>query len=91
MPCPHSWLTKPAHAGSAGGAYIALQQQRAAAAGFGGRPAGHKGTVMINRIVARIRAYRRYRETVEQLSRLSDRQLEDLGIRRFDIERTARI
>ncbi|MGU3539270.1 DUF1127 domain-containing protein [Methylobacterium sp. A54F] len=46
---------------------------------------------MINRIVARIRAYRRYRETVEQLSRLSDRQLEDLGIRRFDIERTARI
>lgn len=41
-------------------------------------------------ILSKIRAYFRYRETVAELSRLSDRELDDLGINRFEIERIAR-
>ena len=44
----------------------------------------------VSRLLDRIRAYRRYRATVDQLQRLSDQQLEDLGIRRYDIPRRAR-
>jgi uncharacterized protein YjiS (DUF1127 family) len=41
-------------------------------------------------ILSKIRNYRRYRETVDELSRLSDRELDDLGISRFEIETVAR-
>lgn len=41
-------------------------------------------------ILAKIRAYFRYRETVAELSRLSDRELDDLGVNRFEIENIAR-
>ncbi|WP_074078378.1 DUF1127 domain-containing protein [Microvirga massiliensis] len=41
-------------------------------------------------IISRIRAYMRYRETIRELSQLSDRQLDDLGITRVEIERVAR-
>jgi uncharacterized protein YjiS (DUF1127 family) len=41
-------------------------------------------------IISRIRAYMRYRETVRELSQLSDRELDDLGIVRFEIGRVAR-
>ncbi len=40
--------------------------------------------------MSQIRAYFRYRATVTELSRLSDRELDDLGIRRFQIDRIAR-
>ena len=36
------------------------------------------------------RNWRRYRETVSELSRLSNRELADLGITRGDIRRVAR-
>ena len=41
----------------------------------------------------RIRNYRNwraYRDTVEQLGRLSNRQLEDIGLFRMDIKKVAR-
>ena len=34
--------------------------------------------------------WRRYRSTVNQLNRLSDRELNDVGLTRVDIERVAR-
>ncbi len=36
-------------------------------------------------IVEKLNAWRRYREAVRELSQLSDRELEDIGIRRGDI------
>ena len=41
-------------------------------------------------VLSRVRAYLRYRDTVSQLSRLSDRDLADLGISRSDIPGIAR-
>jgi uncharacterized protein YjiS (DUF1127 family) len=45
---------------------------------------------MTNPIVSRYRAWRRYRETFNELSRLSNRDLADLGITSADIPRIAR-
>lgn len=41
-------------------------------------------------ILSRVRAWLRYRETVSELSRLTDRELADLGIHRFEIQNVAR-
>jgi uncharacterized protein YjiS (DUF1127 family) len=41
-------------------------------------------------ILSKIRDYMRYRETVRELSQLSDRELDDLGISRFQINNIAR-
>ena len=46
--------------------------------------------MFVTMIAAKIRAYLRYRETVRELSRLTDRELDDLGISRFQIESVAR-
>ena len=46
--------------------------------------------MFLTMIAAKIRAYLRYRETVRELSRLTDRELDDLGISRYDIESVAR-
>jgi uncharacterized protein YjiS (DUF1127 family) len=40
--------------------------------------------------LSKIRAYLKYRETVRELSRLSDRELEDIGISRYQIGDIAR-
>jgi uncharacterized protein YjiS (DUF1127 family) len=50
-------------------------------------PAG-KGVKMIplKTISEKLAAWRRYREAVRELSLLSDRELDDIGIRRGDIE-----
>ncbi|CAN5239728.1 DUF1127 domain-containing protein [soil metagenome] len=45
---------------------------------------------MANPIVSRYRAWRKYRETYNELSRLSTRDLADLGITVADIPRIAR-
>jgi len=37
-------------------------------------------------IAEKINAWRRYRDAVRELSQLSDRELNDIGIRRGDIE-----
>ncbi|WP_082549876.1 DUF1127 domain-containing protein [Mesorhizobium sp. Root157] len=41
-------------------------------------------------LIRSYRNWRAYRDTVNQLGRLSNRQLEDLGIARGEIERIAR-
>lgn len=38
----------------------------------------------------KLNAWRRYREAVRELSHLTDRELEDIGIRRGDIEDVVR-
>jgi uncharacterized protein YjiS (DUF1127 family) len=40
----------------------------------------------IKTITEKLNAWRRYREAVRELSRLNDRELNDIGIRRGDIE-----
>lgn len=47
--------------------------------------------MFVSLVLSKIRAYLRYRETVTELSRLSDRELDDLGINRFEIESVARL
>jgi uncharacterized protein YjiS (DUF1127 family) len=45
---------------------------------------------MVKTITEKLNAWRRYREAVKELSRLSDRELTDIGVRRGDIEVIAR-
>ena len=46
--------------------------------------------MFVSWILSKVRAYLSYRDTVNELSRLSDRELDDLGISRFEIEAIAR-
>jgi uncharacterized protein YjiS (DUF1127 family) len=46
--------------------------------------------MFVSYILAKVQAYFRYRETVRELSLLSDRELTDLGIARFQIDSIAR-
>jgi uncharacterized protein YjiS (DUF1127 family) len=41
-------------------------------------------------VLSKIRSYLKYRETVRELSRLTDRELEDVGISRYQIDGIAR-
>ena len=41
-------------------------------------------------LLAKIKSYLKYRETMRELSRLSDRELADIGIARFEIDEVAR-
>jgi uncharacterized protein YjiS (DUF1127 family) len=45
---------------------------------------------MTNKLITSYRAWRRYRETYNELMRLSDRDLADLGINHADIPSIAR-
>jgi uncharacterized protein YjiS (DUF1127 family) len=51
-------------------------------------PAGKwsKKMTSLKTISEKLAAWRRYREAVRELSQLSDRELDDIGIRRGDIE-----
>jgi uncharacterized protein YjiS (DUF1127 family) len=46
--------------------------------------------MFVGYILSKVQAYLRYRDTVRELSLLTDRELEDLGINRFQIENVAR-
>jgi uncharacterized protein YjiS (DUF1127 family) len=46
--------------------------------------------MFVSYVLSKVRAYMRYRDTVRELSMLSDRELDDLGISRFQIESLAR-
>ena len=46
--------------------------------------------MFVTYLLSRLRAYLRYRETVRELSQLTDRELDDLGISRFQIDSVAR-
>ena len=41
-------------------------------------------------LLPKLDAYRRYRKTVRELSRLSDEELDDVGVYRSDIDMVAR-
>ena len=45
---------------------------------------------MLQTIASTLNGWRRYREAVRELSQLSDRELQDIGISRADIESIAR-
>ena len=45
---------------------------------------------MVKMIAEKVAAWRRYRTSVRELSRLTDRELTDLGLNRYDIEIVAR-
>ncbi|ADZ70635.1 DUF1127 domain-containing protein [Polymorphum gilvum] len=45
---------------------------------------------MLNELVTKYRAWKKYRATYDELSRLSTRELNDLGISRADIGTIAR-
>lgn len=42
-------------------------------------------------ILSKVKAYLKYRETLRELSRLSDRELEDIGVARYQIDDIARV
>jgi uncharacterized protein YjiS (DUF1127 family) len=46
--------------------------------------------MFVSYILSKFRAHIRYRETVRELSVLSNRELDDLGISRFQIKSIAR-
>jgi uncharacterized protein YjiS (DUF1127 family) len=46
--------------------------------------------VSLKTISEKLDAWRRYRDAVRELSQLSDRELDDIGIRRGDIEYVVR-
>jgi uncharacterized protein YjiS (DUF1127 family) len=46
--------------------------------------------MFVPHILAKVRAYLTYHATVNELSKLSDHELDDLGIKRFQIESVAR-
>ena len=45
---------------------------------------------MIKTLTLRYQAWKRFRESVRELERLSDRELNDLGISRYDIPEVVR-
>ena len=45
---------------------------------------------MVKIIAEKVSAWRRYRASVRELSRLTDRELNDLGLSRYDIDAVAR-
>ena len=45
---------------------------------------------MFEQLTNRFQVWRRYRRTYNELSQLSDRELEDFGLTRFDIPSVAR-
>ncbi len=46
--------------------------------------------MIVTTLINRLKAYLRYRRNLETLSRLSDRELSDIGIARWDIDSVAR-
>ncbi len=49
-----------------------------------------KGSIMANRFVTTYRAWRKYRQTYNELMQLSNRDLADVGIQRSEIPEIAR-
>ena len=67
----------------AGQHYVAARQAQ-------GLPEKEHTMTPIKTISEKLTAWRRYREAVRELSQLSDRELDDIGIRRGDIEYVVR-
>jgi uncharacterized protein YjiS (DUF1127 family) len=48
-------------------------------------------SMFVTYFLSKVRSYLLYRTTIRELSQLSDRELADLGIARFDITKVARL
>jgi uncharacterized protein YjiS (DUF1127 family) len=85
MRIPHMRATtNPLHAAPQN-AYVALHEfsaDRASAATI--------GSDVMKALANKFGAWRRYRNSIRELSRLTDRELADLGLNRYDIETVAR-
>lgn len=46
--------------------------------------------MILTTLISRFKAYLRYRRSVEALSRLTDRELEDIGVSRWRIDEVSR-
>ena len=68
--------------------YMGLVARATISGRWGRSPAGE--SMFVTYILSKIRAYKLYRQTVTALAELSDRELDDLGISRFQIARVAR-
>jgi len=66
--------------------YFARNSNRRRNAGF---ERNRKSSVMFANIVRFIREWKRYNQSLSELSRLGDRELADIGISRSDIPRVA--
>jgi len=55
----------------------------------GGAAVGERTYQMLASIIRLFRAWRRYRDAVQELSYLSDRDLADIGVNRSEIQRLA--
>jgi uncharacterized protein YjiS (DUF1127 family) len=53
-------------------------------------PRCEKGIAMLSHLLHLFRAWRRYENSLRELSRLGDRELADIGVVRSDIPRLAR-
>jgi uncharacterized protein YjiS (DUF1127 family) len=62
------------------------RKRRPAPAGFYGKKEGH---IMFAALVRFIQEWKRYNQSLNELSRLGDRELADIGISRSDIPRVA--
>jgi uncharacterized protein YjiS (DUF1127 family) len=69
---------------AAGSAYVVPQQYKAAPG-----PTNATRIEMLTTIVRMFRAWKRYNQSLAELSRLGDRELSDIGISRSDIQRIA--
>jgi uncharacterized protein YjiS (DUF1127 family) len=71
-------------------AYIPHCKRKNKGTGQNGPATNQEFPMFVSYILSKFRSYMRYRETVRELSLLSDRELDDLGISRFQIESIAR-
>jgi uncharacterized protein YjiS (DUF1127 family) len=81
----HGWIGADGLPHCDANIYIALHQIHSGAAG-----AHSEKTMTLKTLTHRFNVWRRYRASVRELSQLTDRELNDLGIRRGEIEAICR-
>jgi uncharacterized protein YjiS (DUF1127 family) len=90
----HDWGKAIALQNRGSWSYVALRQTRRAllvgslrlAVGTRKNKKRRSTTMTLKTLAEKLNAWLRYREAVKELSQLSDRELNDIGIRRGDIE-----
>jgi uncharacterized protein YjiS (DUF1127 family) len=81
----HSWIEAIPLLVARNRAYFALQQRGAKNAAAASHIKKESRMTPFRTIAEKLNAWRRYREAVRELSQLTDRELEDIGVRRGDI------
>jgi uncharacterized protein YjiS (DUF1127 family) len=81
----HVWLSNPEPTASS-----AKPSSRSAASGEPAKTGEEQDVISLKTISEKLKAWRRHREAMRELSQLSDHELSDIGIGRGDIEYVAR-